>query len=68
MSLDLRSLIGRLNDTSRRALEAAAGLCVSRSHYEVEMEHWLTKLLDEDAAFCIEENVFWLFYQIHCLS
>ena len=50
MSLDLRSLIGRLNDTSRRALEAAAGLCVSRSHYEVEMEHWLTKLLDESSG------------------
>ena len=47
MSLDLRSLIGRLNDTSRRALEAAAGLCLSRTHYEVEMEHWFAKLLDE---------------------
>jgi len=46
MSLNLKSLIGRLNDTSRRALEGAAGLCVSRTHYEVELEHWLAKLLE----------------------
>jgi type VI secretion system protein VasG len=46
MSLDLRSLIGKLDDTSRRALEGAAGLAVSRTHYEVELEHWLVKLLE----------------------
>jgi type VI secretion system protein VasG len=46
MSLDLRSLIGKLDDTSRRALEGAAGLAVSRTHYTVEMEHWLAKLLE----------------------
>src|SRR5262245_60311721 len=47
MTLDLRSLIGRLDATSRRALEGAAGLCLSRSHYEVELEHWLVKLLED---------------------
>ena len=47
MSLDLRSLIGRLNNTCRRALEGAAGVCVSRTHYEVELEHWLYKLLED---------------------
>jgi type VI secretion system protein VasG len=46
MSLDLRSLIGKLDDTSRRALEGAAGLAVSRTHYDVEMEHWLAKLAE----------------------
>ncbi len=46
MSLDLRSLMGKLDDTSRRALEGAAGLCMSRTHYEVEMEHWFAKLLE----------------------
>ena len=46
MTLDLRSLMGKLDDTTRRALEAAAGLSVSRTHYEVEVEHWLAKLLD----------------------
>ena len=38
MSLDLRSLIGKLDDTSRRSLEGAAGLAVSRTHYDVEMD------------------------------
>ena len=44
--LDLRSLIGRLNDTCRKALESAAGLCLSNTHYEVEVEHFLLKLLE----------------------
>ena len=43
---NLRDLIGKLNPASRESLEAAAGLCVSRNHYEVEIEHWLSKLLD----------------------
>ena len=46
MSVNLRSLIGKLNDTTRNAVEAAAGLCMSRTHYDVEIEHYLTKLLD----------------------
>ncbi len=46
MSLNLKSLLGKLTDTSRRALESAAGLAVSQSHYEVEMEHWLGRLAD----------------------
>ena len=27
-------------------MEAAAGLCLSRTHYDVEIEHYLMKLLD----------------------
>ena len=46
MSVNLRALIGKLNDTTRSALEAAAGLCLSRTHYDVEIEHFLMKLLD----------------------
>jgi type VI secretion system protein VasG len=45
-TIDLKSLVGRLNDACRRALEAAAGLTLSHTHYNVEIEHWLTKLLD----------------------
>ena len=45
-SIDLKSLVSRLNDPSRRALEAAAGLTLSRTHYNVELEHWLVKLAD----------------------
>ena len=46
VTLDLRSLIGRLDEHCRRALEAAAGLTMSRTHYNVEIEHWLVKLAD----------------------
>jgi type VI secretion system protein VasG len=44
--LNLKSLIGKLNDSTRGALEAAAGLCLARTHYDIEVEHYLTKLLD----------------------
>ena len=46
MSLDLKSLVGKLTDTARRSLEGAAGICLSRTNYEVEMEHWFAKLLE----------------------
>ena len=46
MSLDLRSLIGRLNNTTRTALDDAGWLCKSRTQYEVELEHWLAALLE----------------------
>jgi len=46
MRPNLKSLIGKLNDTARSALEAAAGLCLSRTHYDIEIEHYLMKLLD----------------------
>jgi len=45
-SIDLKSLVGRLDEHCRRALEAAAGMTLSRSHYNVEVEHWLIKLAD----------------------
>ncbi len=43
---NLKSLIGKLNPTCRSALETAAGLCMSQTHYEVDVEHFLVKLLD----------------------
>ena len=48
MNVNLKSLIGRLNDTCREALEGAAGLCLSRTNYDVEIEHILAKLLEND--------------------
>ena len=44
--MNLKSLIGKLNDSTRGALEGAAGLCLARTHYDIEVEHYLTKLLD----------------------
>jgi type VI secretion system protein VasG len=46
VAVDLKSLVGRLNDQCRRSLEAAAGLTLSRSNFNVEIEHWLMKLLE----------------------
>jgi type VI secretion system protein VasG len=45
-TIDLKQLVGRLNDSCRRALEAAAGMTLSRTHYNVEIEHWLLTLAD----------------------
>ena len=52
MGVNLRALIGKLNDETRTALEAAAGLCLSRTHYDVEIEHYLMKLLDQTDGDC----------------
>jgi type VI secretion system protein VasG len=46
MNVNLKSLVARLNDTCRSALEGAAGLCLSRTNYDVEVEHLLAKLID----------------------
>ena len=48
--LDLKSLVGKLNPVCRKALEAAAGMCQSNTHYEVEIEHLLFKLMDDDRS------------------
>ena len=45
-SIDLKQLVSRLNEPCRRDLEAAAGLTLSRTHYNVEIEHWLLKMAD----------------------
>lgn len=51
--MDLQSLVGRLNAHCRSSLEGAVGLTLSRTHYNVEIEHWLAKLIeaaDNDVA------------------
>ncbi len=50
MGADIQGLISRLNPYCTRALEAASGLCVNRSHYEVAMEHMLLQLMDDERA------------------
>jgi type VI secretion system protein VasG len=45
-AIELKPLIGRLNEVCRKALESAAGLTALRSHYNVEIEHLLMGLLD----------------------
>jgi type VI secretion system protein VasG len=46
--VNLKSLFAKLNETSRTATEAAAALCLSEHHYEVEVEHLLLQLLEDD--------------------
>ncbi|MEI7699703.1 MAG: type VI secretion system ATPase TssH [Planctomycetia bacterium] len=49
-NLTLKSLVGRLNSVCTRALEAAAGLCLARTNYNVEIEHWLLRLLESQGS------------------
>src|SRR5579883_551107 len=52
MAVNLKSLIGKLNETTRNTVEAAAGLCLGRTHYAIEFDHLLLKLMDvPDSAF-----------------
>ena len=46
---DIRNLLQKLNEPTAVALEAAAGLCIDRGHYEVGPEHLLLALLDRDS-------------------
>lgn len=50
ISIDLKQLVGRLNEFVRDGLEGAVGLCVARTHYNVEVEHWLLKLLERGGS------------------
>ncbi len=46
MSVNLKSLIGRLDATCHGALDSAVGLCHTATNYSVEVEHFLTKLVE----------------------
>ncbi|MGE0823941.1 MAG: type VI secretion system ATPase TssH [Candidatus Binatia bacterium] len=50
MNVSLKSLIAKLNDTCRTALEGAAGLCLSRTNYDVDVEHLLLKLTEANGT------------------
>ncbi|RYE89023.1 MAG: type VI secretion system ATPase TssH, partial [Oxalobacteraceae bacterium] len=39
MSINLKTLIGKLNDTSRTAATRAASICVGLGQFEVDLEH-----------------------------
>lgn len=45
-NVDMRLLRQQLNNTCVRALEQAAVNCISRTHYEITVEHMLAALLD----------------------
>ena len=43
---DFSPYLRRLNDHCARALADAASLCETRAHRDIEVEHWLIKLLE----------------------
>jgi type VI secretion system protein VasG len=50
MAASREALIAKLNATCRAGLEEAARLCVARTHYEVDLEHYLLKLTEMSDA------------------
>ncbi|MFW2078745.1 type VI secretion system ATPase TssH [Acinetobacter sp. ULE_I010] len=44
---DLKVLIKKLSTTSRTALEQSANLCVNHQNFEIEIEHFFVKLLEQ---------------------
>ncbi|MQA19312.1 type VI secretion system ATPase TssH [Rugamonas rivuli] len=48
MNLNLKTLIGKLNDTTRLAATRAASICVALGQYEVEVEHLFLALLEQE--------------------
>ncbi|MDR7049129.1 type VI secretion system protein VasG [Duganella sp. 3397] len=47
MSINLKTLIGKLNDTSRTAATRAASICVGLGQFEVDLEHVFLALLEQ---------------------
>jgi type VI secretion system protein VasG len=47
MSNNLKTLISKLNDTTRAAAERAASLTMARGNYEVDLEHLFLALLEQ---------------------
>lgn len=48
ITVDMKGLLLRLNDYCTNQLQAAAGFSVSRTHYEINVEHFLAKLLEDN--------------------
>jgi type VI secretion system protein VasG len=46
-NVNLKALVDRMNPTLKEALDNAAGLCLSKGHYNIEIEHWLQKILEK---------------------
>lgn len=44
--VNLKSLVDKMTPVMRNSLEGAAGICLAHTHYNVELEHWLLKILD----------------------
>lgn len=45
--VELKPLVEKLNVSCRQALENAAGSCLSRTNYEISVEHLLNRMIDD---------------------
>ena len=58
ININLKSLIEKMSTPVRDSLEGAAGHCLAHNQYNVELEHWLLKILerqDTDLSFILEK-------------
>lgn len=46
-SMTLNKLVEKLSPDCRKSLEAAVAICNSRSHFTVELEHWLLAMVEQ---------------------
>ena len=53
IEIDLKKLFDKLSPISCKGLELATALCMTRTNYNVEIEHWILKLTENrEADFC----------------
>ena len=52
IAVDMKNLLLRLNPYCTNILQASAGLCISRTHYEVTVEHFLLKTFEDSRSDC----------------
>ena len=50
LHVDIKSLLKRLNPICERDMSAAAGVCVSRTHYEVTIEHVIQQFVQDQVS------------------
>ncbi|WP_377115086.1 type VI secretion system ATPase TssH [Pseudoalteromonas sp. M58] len=46
-TMTLNKLVEKLSPDCRKSLEAAVAICNSRSHFTVELEHWLLAMIEQ---------------------
>ncbi|MGA1846955.1 type VI secretion system ATPase TssH [Deferribacter abyssi] len=50
VNVDLKGLILRLNDFCTNILQASAGYCMNRGHYEICIEHFIAKIIEDSQS------------------
>lgn len=51
--IELQSLVKKLAPSLKISLETAAGECVSRGHFSIELEHWFLSILQTSPAWSL---------------